>query len=86
MLFEKKYYSFLTKNILCLCLIFFAFPLHADQSQKQRLQEPINQLHETLINIMVISDSTNFEDRYKYLEPIISEYFDINLICIIIIK
>ena len=80
MLLEKKYYSFLTKNILCLCLIFFAFPAYAEQSQKQRLQEPINQLHETLINIMVISDSTNFEERYKYLEPIINECFDINLI------
>ena len=86
MLLEKKYYSFLTKNILCLCLIFFAFPLHADQSQKQRLQEPINQLHETLINIMVISDSTNFEERYKYLEPIISEYFDINLISRVVLS
>ena len=63
-----------------------AFPLHADQSQKQRLQEPINQLHETLINIMVISDSTNFEERYKYLEPIISEYFDINLISRVVLS
>ena len=36
-LLEKKYFSFLTKNILCLCLIFFAFPLYAEQSQKQKL-------------------------------------------------
>ena len=86
MLLEKKYFSFLTKNILYLCLIFFAFPAYAEQSQKQRLQEPINQLHETLINIMVISDSTNFEERYKYLEPIINECFDINLISKVVLS
>ena len=85
-LLEKKYFGFLTKNILYLCLIFFAFPAYAEQSQKQRLQEPINQLHETLINIMVISDSTNFEERYKYLEPIINECFDINLISKVVLS
>ena len=49
------------------------------------IQEPINQLHETLINIMVISDTTSFEERYTYLEPVIDKNFDIALISKVIL-
>jgi phospholipid transport system substrate-binding protein len=49
------------------------------------MQEPINQLHETLINIMVISDTTSFEERYTYLEHVINKNFDIALISKVIL-
>ena len=70
----------ISKSILSFYLIFFTFSLYAGTQYEQAIQEPINQLHETLINIMVISDTTSFEERYTYLEPVINKNFDIALI------
>ena len=66
-------------------LIFFTFSLYAGTQYEQAIQEPINQLHETLINIMVISDTTSFEERYTYLEPVINKNFDVALISKVIL-
>tara|TARA_B100000959_G_scaffold52529_1_gene54600 strand:- start:90 stop:680 length:591 start_codon:yes stop_codon:yes gene_type:complete len=66
-------------------LIFFTFSLYAGTQYEQAIQEPINQLHETLINIMVISDTTSFEERYTYLEPVINKNFDTALISKVIL-
>jgi phospholipid transport system substrate-binding protein len=82
---KKKYSRFISKSILSFYLIFFTFLLHAGTQYEQAIQEPINQLHETLINIMVISDTTNFEERYTYLEPVINKNFDIALISKVIL-
>jgi len=82
---KKKYSRFISKSILSFYLTFFTFSLHAGTQYEQAIQEPINQLHETLINIMVISDTTNFEERYTYLEPVINKNFDIALISKVIL-
>ena len=71
--------------MLSFYLIFFTFSLYAGTQYEQAIQEPINQLHETLINIMVISDTTSFEERYTYLEPVINKNFDIALISKVIL-
>ena len=83
MMLEKKYFQ---STALFLCLIFSALTSYADNRQEQIIQEPINQLHEALINIMVISNSTSFEERYKYLEPIIEKNFDIDLISKVVLS
>jgi len=75
-----KCFRFISKSILSFYLIFFTFLLYAGTQYEQAIQEPINQLHETLINVMVISDTTSFEERYTYLEPVINKNFDIALI------
>tara|TARA_B100001250_G_scaffold391847_1_gene393135 strand:- start:485 stop:1117 length:633 start_codon:yes stop_codon:yes gene_type:complete len=80
MILEKQYFQSLSKVILLLCLALSAITSHAEKKLEQIIQEPINQLHETLINIMVISNSTSFEERYEYLEPIIDKNFDMELI------
>ena len=82
---KKKCSRFISKSILSFYLIFFTFSLYAGTQYEQAIQEPINQLHETLINIMVISDTTNFEERYTYLEPVINKNFDIALISKVIL-
>ena len=82
---KKKCFRFISKSILSFCLIFFTFSLYAGTQYEQAIQEPINQLHETLINIMVISDTTSFEERYTYLEPVINKNFDIALISKVIL-
>ena len=79
-LLKKKCFRFISKSILSFCLIFFTFSLYAGTQYEQAIQEPINQLHETLINVMVITDTTSFEERYAYLEPVINKNFDIALI------
>jgi phospholipid transport system substrate-binding protein len=71
--------------MLSFYLIFFTFSLYAGTQYEQAIQKPINQLHETLINIMVISDTTSFEERYTYLEPLINKNFDIALISKVIL-
>ena len=78
-------FRFISKIILSFYLIFFTFSLYAGTQYEQAIQEPINQLHETLINIMVISDTTSFEERYTYLEPVINKNFDIALISKVIL-
>ena len=82
---KKKCFRFISKSILSFYLIVFTFSLYAGTQYEQAIQEPINQLHETLINIMVISDTTSFEERYTYLEPVINENFDIALISKVIL-
>lgn len=82
---KKKCFRFISNSILSLYLIFFTFSLYAVTQHEQAMQEPINLLHETLINIMVISDTTSFEERYTYLEPIINKNFDITLISKVIL-
>ena len=82
---KKKCFRFISKGILSFYLIFFTFSLYAGTQYEQAIQEPINQLHETLINIMVISDTTSFEERYTYLEPVINKNFDIALISKVIL-
>ena len=82
---KKKCFRFISKSILSFYLIFFTFSLYAGTQYEQAIQEPINQLHETLINIMVISDTTSFEERYTYLEPVINKNFDIALISKVIL-
>jgi len=83
MMLEKKYFQ---SNVLFLCLVFSTLTSYAANRQEQIIQEPINQLHEALINIMVISDSTNFQERNKYLEPIIEKNFDIDLISKVVLS
>ena len=82
---KKKCFRFTSKSILSFYLVFFTFSLYAGTQYEQAIQEPINQLHETLINIMVISDTTSFEERYTYLEPVINKNFDIALISKVIL-
>ena len=82
---KKKCFRFISKSILSFCLIFFTFSLYAGTQYEQAIQEPINQLHETLINIMVISDTISFEERYTYLEPVVNKNFDIALISRVIL-
>ena len=82
---KKKCFRFISKIILSFYLIFFTFSLYAGTQYEQAIQEPINQLHETLINIMVISDTTSFEERYTYLEPVINKNFDVALISKVIL-
>ena len=71
--------------MLSFYLIFFTFSLYAGTQYEQAIQKPINQLHERLINIMVISDTASFEERYTYLEPVINKNFDIALISKVIL-
>ena len=82
---KKKCFRFTSKSILSFYLVFFTFSLYAGTQYEQAIQEPINQLHETLINIMVISDTTGFEERYTYLEPVINKNFDTALISKVIL-
>ena len=82
---KKKCFRFISKSMLSSYLIFFTFSLYAGTQYEQAIQEPINQLHETLINIMVISDTTSFEERYIYLEPVINKNFDTALISKVIL-
>ena len=82
---KKKCFRFISKSIFSFYLIFFTFSLCAETQYEQAIQEPINQLHETLINVMVISDTTSFEERYAYLEPVINKNFDIALISKVIL-
>ena len=82
---KKKCFRFISNSILSFYLIFFTFSLYAGTQYEQAIQEPMNQLHETLINVMVISDTTSFEERYTYLEPVINKNFDIALISKVIL-
>ena len=82
---KKKFFRFISKSMLSFYLIFFTFSLYAGTQYEQAIQEPINQLHETLINILVISDTTSFEERYAYLEPVINKNFDVALISKVIL-
>ena len=83
MIAKKEYFK---STILFLCLVFSTLTSHAGNEQEQTIQEPINQLHEALINLMVIANSTNYEERYKYLEPIIEKNFDIDLISKVVLS
>ena len=80
---EKEYFKSI---ILFLCLVFVTLTSYAGNEKEQIIQEPISQLHEALINLMVIANSTNYEDRYKYLEPIIENNFDMDLISKVVLS
>ena len=81
----KKIYLF-SKSIFTLYLIICLSTVYADRKIEQDIQEPINQLHEALVNIMVISESTSFDDRYKFLEPIITKNFNMPLISKVVLS
>jgi len=78
--FNIKYRKSISIGMVFLCLLIFSCMSFADQDQVQKIKQPINQLHETLINIMVVADSTNSSERYDLLKPVIDGNFNIPLI------
>ena len=77
---NKKYRRSVFQVVLFFNLLIFACVSFADEEQIQEIKYPIEKLHETLINMMVLSDSTKFDKRYNFLKPTIVENFNIHLI------
>ena len=82
---NKKYRRPVFQVVLFFNLLIFACVSFADEEQIQEIKYPIEKLHETLINMMVLSDSTKFDKRYNFLKPTIVENFNIPLISKVIL-
>ena len=82
---NKKYRRSVFQVVLFFNLLIFACVSFADEEQIQEIKYPIEKLHETLINMMVLSDSTKFDKRYNFLKPTIVENFNIPLISKVIL-
>ena len=82
---NKKYRRSVFQVVLFFNLLIFACVSFADEEQIQEIKYPIEKLHETLINMMVLSDSTKFNKRYNFLKPTIVENFNIPLISKVIL-
>ena len=82
---NKKYRRSVFQVVLFFNLLIFACVSFADEEQIQEIKYPIEKLHETLINMMVLSDSTKFDKRYNFLKPTIVENFNIHLISKVIL-
>lgn len=86
----SKHYQFqyVFKVLLGICMIIFAIPLWAEieQEQEQAIHAPVNQLHETLINIMENADSASFQERYALMEAVITENFKTPLIAKVVLS
>ena len=82
---NKKYRRSIFQAVLFFNLLIFACVSFADEEQIQEIKYPIEKLHETLINMMVLSDSTKFNKRYNFLKPTIVENFNIPLISKVIL-
>ena len=61
---NKKYRRSVFQEVLFFNLLILACVSFADEEQIQEIKYPIEKLHETLINMMVLSDSTKFDKRY----------------------
>ena len=85
MLPNKKYRRSVFQVVLFFNLLIFSCVSFADEEQIQEIKYPIEKLHETLINMMVLSDSTKFDKRYNFLKPTIVENFNIPLISKVIL-
>ena len=82
---NKKYRRSVFQVVLFFNLLIFACVSFADEEQIQEIKYPIEKLHETLINMMVLSDSTKFDKRYNFIKPTIVENFNIPLISKVIL-
>ncbi len=70
----------------CIFLFIYTNILWAETEQEQAIQAPVNQLHETLINVMQTADSASFQERYDLLEKVITNYFNTPLISRVILS
>ena len=84
--FNIKYRKSILMSMVFLCLLIFSCMSFADEEQVQKIKQPTNQLHETLINIMVVADSTNSSERYDLLKPVIDGNFNISLISKVVLS
>ena len=71
-------------KILGLYLCLSANLLWADT--EQAMQQPVNQLHDALIEIMQNADTASFEDRYAKMENIITNNFNTPLISRVVLS
>jgi phospholipid transport system substrate-binding protein len=78
--------QFVFKVLFSLYLGFLASPLRAETEQEQAIQTPVNQLHETLLNIMQSADSTEFQERYALMENLVTNKFNTALISKVVLS
>ncbi len=74
------------KILFGIYLFFSANLLSAEIEQKQEIQAPVNQLHDTLIHIMETADSSSFQDRYALMESVITNKFNTALISRVVLS
>jgi phospholipid transport system substrate-binding protein len=74
------------KILFSIYLFFSANLVWAEIEQKQEIQAPVNQLHDTLIRIMKSADSASFQERYALMENIITKKFNTPLISRVILS
>lgn len=86
MTLKHHQFQYLFKVLFGICMIFFAIPLWAEIEEKQAIQSPVNQLHETLIKLMQNADSASFQERYALMETVITENFNTPLISKVILS
>ena len=79
-------FQYLFKFLFGICIIFFSIPLLAEIEEKQAIQSPVSQLHETLIKLMQNADSASFQERYALMETVITENFNTPLISKVILS
>ena len=76
----------LTKVLLGIYLLFSANLLLADEEQEKAMRIPVDQLHNTMINIMQTAETSTFEKRYALMESVIIENFNTALISRVILS
>ena len=86
MLFIQQQKQYLVKAVLSIFLVFLATPVLAETEQEQAVQAPVNLLHEKIINIMKDAGNSDFQERYKIMEAVITENFDTPLISRVVLS
>ncbi len=74
------------KILFGIYLFFSANLLWAEIEQKQEIQAPVDQLHDTLIRIMESANSSSFQERYALMENVITKRFNTALICRVVLS
>lgn len=76
----------LLKMLFGIYLLFSANLLSAETEREQAIQAPVNQLHESLISIMLNAESATFQERYALIENIITNKFNTPLISRVVLS
>jgi phospholipid transport system substrate-binding protein len=77
----------LTLNIVFGMFLFFsAYLASAELEQDQAIQAPVNQLHNSLVNIMQSASSTSFQERYAIMENVVTKEFNTALISRVVLS
>ena len=71
------------KYCFVISLIFF-MPVSAFADNNESISLPVNELHNTLLEVMKLDGKEQFESRVKLLEPVVSNSFDFTYIARIV--